>query len=54
VGIGALTGFGSGVLDAGLNTLLAAEYKESEMQWLHAFFGIGATFSTIIMTISPS
>ena len=37
VGIGALGGFGSGVLDAGLNTYLAAEYKESEMQWLHAF-----------------
>ena len=41
VGIGALAGFGSGVLDAGLNTYLAAEYKESEMQWLHASFGLG-------------
>lgn len=54
VGIGALAGFGSGVLDAGLNTYLAAEYKESEMQWLHACFGIGATLSPIIMTISLS
>ncbi len=50
VGIGVLAGFGSGVMDAGLNTYLAAEYKESEMQWLHAFFGIGATLSPIIMT----
>ncbi len=54
VAIGALGGFGGGVLDAGLNTYLAAEYKESEMQWLHAFFGIGATFSPIIMTASLS
>lgn len=54
VGIGALGGFGSGAIDAGLNTYLAAEYKESEMQWLHAFFGVGATFSPIIMTASLS
>lgn len=54
VGIGALAGFGSGVMDAGLNTYLAAEYKESEMQWLHASFGVGATFSPIIMTVSLS
>ncbi len=54
VGIGVLAGFGSGVIDAGLNTYLAAEYKESEMQWLHAFFGLGATFSPLIMTASLS
>ena len=54
VGIGALAGFGSGVLDAGMNTYLAAEYQESEMQWLHASFGVGATLSPIIMTISLS
>ncbi|HLO30291.1 MAG TPA: MFS transporter [Anaerolineales bacterium] len=54
VGIGALAGFGGGVLDAGLNTYMAAEYKESEMQWLHAFFGLGATLSPIIMTASLS
>lgn len=54
VGIGALAGFGSGVLDAGVNTYLAAEYQESEMQWLHAFFGIGATLSPVIMTASLS
>ncbi|MGE5139557.1 MAG: MFS transporter, partial [Rudaea sp.] len=54
VGIGALGGFGGGVLDAGLNTYLAAEYKESEMQWLHACFGLGATLSPLIMTVSLS
>lgn len=52
--IGVVAGFGSGVLDAGMNTYLAAEYKESEMQWLHAFFGLGATLSPLIMTVSLS
>ena len=54
VGIGAFAGFAGGILDAGLNTYLAAEYRESEMQWLHAFFGIGATTSPIIMTVGLS
>ena len=52
VAIGTFAGFGSGVIDAGLNTYLAAKYKESEMQWLHAFFGLGASFSPLIMTVS--
>jgi fucose permease len=48
--IGVIGGFGSGVMDAGLNTYLAAEYKEGEMQWLHACFGSGATISPIVVT----
>ncbi len=39
-------------MDAGLNTYLAAEYNEGQMQWLHASFGIGATLSPLIMTAS--
>lgn len=54
IAIGLFAGLGSGILDTGLNTYLAAEYKESEMQWLHACFGIGATLSPLIMTISLS
>jgi fucose permease len=50
--MGAVCGFGSGVMDAGLNTYLAAEYNEGQMQWLHASFGIGATLSPLIMTAS--
>jgi len=50
--MGAIGGFGSGVMDAGLNTYLAAEYNESQMQWLHASFGIGATLSPLMMTAS--
>jgi fucose permease len=50
--LGAVGGFGSGVMDAGLNTYLAAEYNEGQMQWLHASFGLGATLSPLIMTAS--
>ena len=50
--MGAISGFGSGVIDAGLNTYLAAEYDESQMQWLHASFGFGATLSPLLMTAS--
>ena len=52
IALGAVGGFGSGVMDAGLNTYLASEYNEGQMQWLHASFGIGATLSPIIMTVS--
>ncbi len=52
VALGGLGGFGGGVMDAGLNTYLASEYNESQMQWLHACFGIGATLSPLIMTAS--
>ncbi len=50
--MGAIGGFGGGVMDAGLNTYLAAEYNEGQMQWLHASFGLGATLSPLIMTAS--
>ncbi len=48
--MGVFSGFGLGVMDAGLNTYLAAEYNEGQMQWLHASFGVGATLSPLIMT----
>jgi len=54
VGMSALSGFGAGIIDAGLNAYLAAEHTESEMQWLHAAFGLGATLSPIIITVSLS
>ncbi len=50
--MGAIGGFGLGVMNAGLNTYLAAEYNEGQMQWLHAGFGIGATLSPLITTAS--
>ncbi len=50
--ISVVGGFGSGVIDAGLNTHLAAHYGEGPMQWLHASYGIGITLGPIIMTIA--
>ena len=52
IAMGAIGGFGSGMIDAGLNTYLASEYNESQMQWLHASFGVGATLSPLVMTAS--
>ncbi len=52
IAMGAIGGFGSGLMDAGLNTYLAAEYNESQMQWLHASFGLGATISPLTVTVS--
>lgn len=46
-----LGGLGSGAIDAGLNTYVAAHYGEGSMQWLHASYGVGVTLGPIIMTI---
>ena len=54
IAIGFATGLGLGMMDAGLNTYLAAEYHEGQMQWLHASFGAGATLSPLIMSASLS
>lgn len=43
-------GLGSGVLDAGLNTFVAAHYTAGQLNWLHACFGIGLTLGPIVMT----
>lgn len=50
VSVGALTGLGSGAIDAGLNTYTAANFTARYMNWLHACFGIGATFGPLVMT----
>ena len=40
-----LGGLGMGAIDAGMNTYFAAVHSASLMNWLHAFFGLGAAFS---------
>ncbi len=42
-------GFGSGAVDAGLNFYAAEHYSNKVMNWLHAFFGIGAMIGPFIM-----
>ena len=43
-------GFGSGILDAGLNLYFATYHSARQMSWLHASFGLGITFGPLIMT----
>ena len=42
-------GFGSGAVDAGLNFYAAEKYSNMVMNWLHAFFGVGAMIGPFIM-----
>lgn len=50
--LGIVAGLGAGAIDAGLNTYVASNFKESLMQWMHACYGIGVTLGPIIMTNS--
>jgi fucose permease len=42
-------GLGAGAVDAGLNHFVAAHYSSRHMNWLHGFWGIGATVGPLIM-----
>lgn len=47
---GFMLGLGAGGIDAGMNTYIAVNYSAGVMNWLHAFFGLGATVGPLIMT----
>ncbi len=47
---GFVTGLGSGVIDAGVNTYIAPRYRASRLNWLHACFGLGLTVGPILVT----
>jgi fucose permease len=49
-----IRGAGNAMIDAGLNTFVAAHYKASRMNWLHAFSGIGLTLGPLLMTFAIS
>jgi fucose permease len=51
VACGILLGFGSGVLDAGMNIYFAAVFNARLMNWLHACFGIGTVIGPLLMTV---
>ncbi len=42
-------GLGAGAVDAALNHFVATQFSAKHMSWLHAFWGIGATFSPYVM-----
>ncbi len=43
-------GLGAGAVDSALNHFVAGHYKVNHMNWLHAFWGIGATAGPLIMS----
>jgi len=45
-------GLGAGPVDAALNNYVALRYKAQHMNWLHCFWGIGATVGPYIMGAS--
>ena len=50
VALGALAGLGAGAIDAGLNIYAARHFSARVVNWLHAFYGVGATIGPIVMT----
>jgi fucose permease len=43
-------GLGAGAIDAALNHYVAENYKAHHMNWLHCFWGVGATAGPVIMS----
>ena len=46
-----ILGVGAGMLNAGLNTFVAAHYPASRMNWLHAFYGLGSSLGPFLFTL---
>ena len=45
-------GLGAGAVDAALNGFVAEHYSAKHMNWLHAFWGVGASIGPYIMSYS--
>ena len=45
-------GLGAGAVDSGLNNFVALHYEAKHMNWLHCFWGVGASISPLIMSFS--
>lgn len=43
-------GSGGGAIDSSINTLAATRFKASTINWLHAFYGVGATSGPLLIT----
>lgn len=50
IAFGLIAGFGSGLVDAGLNMYVTTYHSARDMNWLHASFGIGITLGPLLMT----
>jgi len=47
-----MTSIGKGTIDAGLNNFVSSNYSSSQMNWLHACWGIGLTLAPTVVTVS--
>ncbi len=47
-------GLGAGAVDAALNNYVALHYASRHMNWLHSFWGVGASISPFIMSSALS
>ncbi len=47
-------GLGAGAVDAALNNYVALYYNARHMNWLHSFWGVGASISPFIMSFALS
>ena len=43
-------GLGNGAIDAGLNSFVASNLSSRHMSWLHACWGVGVSFGTLIVS----
>ncbi len=48
--LGIPLGIGAGAVDSALNNFVALYYKAKHMNWLHCFWGVGATAGPVIMS----
>lgn len=49
--LGVPLGLGAGAVDSALNNFVALHYEAKHMNWLHCFWGIGATAGPLIMSL---
>lgn len=49
-GLGFFLGLGNGAVDAGLNHFAAAKLSSRHMNWLHAFWGVGVSLGTLLLS----
>jgi len=50
--LGVPLGLGGGTVDAALNNYVALHFKSHHMNWLHSFWGVGATIGPLIMGVA--
>lgn len=49
--LGIPLGLGAGAVDSGLNNFVALNYQSRHMNWLHCFWGVGATAGPLVMSL---